>query len=164
VRSRGAEHSEGSNGRREGMVSWTGKVLAVATWHTRMCQRTLVRGYARAPAGLCRGLNDALSAASVRPAGQAARGFVVELLDRASRVEQRRVAVEQRPAAMGCHGAPQLTRRLNAAGAHVGILVARGGDGWTARRWEFGQRRPTVSQQRKGTSLSGNGRGSGSGA
>jgi hypothetical protein len=37
-------------------------------------------GYARAPARLRRGLDSALSAVSARPAGQAARGFVVELL------------------------------------------------------------------------------------
>jgi hypothetical protein len=37
-------------------------------------------GYACTPAGLCRGLDGTLSAMSVRPAGKAVRGFVVELL------------------------------------------------------------------------------------
>jgi hypothetical protein len=43
-----------------------------------------LRGYAHAPAGLCRGLDGALSAVLVRPAEQAARGFIVELLAWAS--------------------------------------------------------------------------------
>jgi hypothetical protein len=38
---------------------------------------------------------------------------------------------------MGCHGAPQLTRRLKVAGEHAAILVVRGGDGWPARRRQF---------------------------
>jgi hypothetical protein len=40
--------------------------IDVATRHTRACQRSLAT---RAPAGLCRGLDGALSAASVRPVG-----------------------------------------------------------------------------------------------
>jgi hypothetical protein len=39
-----------------------------------------LRGYAHASTGLRRGLDVALSATSARPVGQAARGFVVELL------------------------------------------------------------------------------------
>jgi hypothetical protein len=30
------------------------------------------------------------------------------------------------------------TRWLKVAGGHAVILVARGGDGWTTCRWEFG--------------------------
>jgi hypothetical protein len=63
----------------------------------------------------------------------------------------------------GCHGAPQFTQWLKVAGGHAVILVARGGDGWMAHRQEFGRRRPVVSQQRKGTGLGGNRRGSRSG-
>jgi hypothetical protein len=41
---------------------------------------------------------------------------------------------------MGCHGAPQPIRWLKVAGEHVAILVVQGGDGWPARRWQFGRR------------------------
>jgi hypothetical protein len=37
---------------------------------------------------------------------------------------------------MGCHGAPQPTRRLKVTGEHA-ILVSWDGDGWLARRWQF---------------------------
>jgi hypothetical protein len=62
-----------------------------------------------ASTGLCRGLDGALLAALARPAGQVVRGFIVELLARASRLEQRRAAAEQWAVAMGLHGAPQPT-------------------------------------------------------
>jgi hypothetical protein len=39
-----------------------------------------LRGYTRAPTGLRQGLDGTLSTMSARPVGQAARGFVVELL------------------------------------------------------------------------------------
>jgi hypothetical protein len=48
----------------------------------------------------------------------------------ASRLEQRRAAAEQWRSGVA--------RRLKAVGEHVGLLVARGGDGWLARRREFG--------------------------
>jgi hypothetical protein len=41
-----------------------------------------------ASTSLCRGLDGALLAALARPAGQVVRGFIVELLARASRLEQ----------------------------------------------------------------------------
>jgi hypothetical protein len=39
---------------------------------------------------------------TARPAGQAVRGFIVELLARASRLEQRRAAAEQRAVSTRC--------------------------------------------------------------
>jgi hypothetical protein len=56
--------------------------------------------------------------------------------DRRSADEGRR----RRAAVMGLHSAPQLTRWLKVAGEHVAILVVWGGDGWPARRWQFGRR------------------------
>jgi hypothetical protein len=53
-------------------------------------------------AALRRGLDGTLLAASARLAGQAARGFVVELLVWASWMEQRQAAAEQRTALMQC--------------------------------------------------------------
>jgi hypothetical protein len=48
--------------------------------------------------------------------------------------EQTQASSRRRRAAVtGCHGAPQPTRRLKVAGGHAVILVAQGGDGWTAR-------------------------------
>jgi hypothetical protein len=52
------------------------------------------------------GLDSTPSVAPAPTAGWAARGFVIELLARASRLEQRRVAAKQRAAVMGRHGAP----------------------------------------------------------
>jgi hypothetical protein len=46
----------------------------------------------------------------------------------------------RRATVTGRHGAPQPMQQLKVAGGHVVILVARGGDGWTAHRWEFGRR------------------------
>jgi hypothetical protein len=48
------------------MVSWTGECIQVSMWHNE------------------------------GPAGQAVRGFIIELLARASRLAQRRAAIEQR--------------------------------------------------------------------
>jgi hypothetical protein len=83
----------------------------------------------RALADLHRGLDGVLSVALAPPAGWAARGFIVELLARASWLEQQWAALEQRAAVMECHGASQLTRWLKVAGEHATILVVRGGDG-----------------------------------
>jgi hypothetical protein len=73
-------------------------------------------GYARALVGLCRGLDGALSATSARPAGQAARGFIFELLawhpDWSSDWWQQSSGTVM----MGHHAALQQTRRLKAAG------------------------------------------------
>jgi hypothetical protein len=59
----------------EGGLSWTGPCgahgHASAPW---------LRGYVCASTGLHRGLDAVLSAASARPVGQAARGFVIKLL------------------------------------------------------------------------------------
>jgi hypothetical protein len=53
-------------------VSWTGgKSMRPCGTHVRASAPWLCR-YARAPTGLCRGLDGMLSAASVRPAGQVA--------------------------------------------------------------------------------------------
>jgi hypothetical protein len=68
-----------------------------------------------------------------------AQGFVVELLAQASQMEQRWAAAEKRAAAMGRHGTPQLTQRLKAAGTHIDILMAQGGDGWPAHLRQFGR-------------------------
>jgi hypothetical protein len=46
----------------------------------------------------------------------------------------------RRAVVLGHHGAPQLTRWLKVASEHAAILVARGGDGWPARRRQFGLR------------------------
>jgi hypothetical protein len=62
------------------------------------CPRDATRGastprlpsYMHAWEALRRGLDNALSVVSARPAGQAVRGFVVELLARASQLAQRR--------------------------------------------------------------------------
>jgi hypothetical protein len=56
---------------------------------------------------------------------------------RASQLEQRRAAVEQRAAVMGCHGAPQPMPQLTTVGGQVDIEVVRALDGWPARRQEF---------------------------
>jgi hypothetical protein len=55
-------------------------------------------GYARTVTELHKGLDGALTVTSARPAGQAARDFIVELLAGASWPEQRRAVAEQRPA------------------------------------------------------------------
>jgi hypothetical protein len=48
--------------------------------------RPCLCGYMRAAIELCRSLDGALTVASAQPVGQAARGFVVELLAGGSRV------------------------------------------------------------------------------
>jgi hypothetical protein len=106
-------------------------------------------GYARALAGLRQGLDGVLSDASTRPVGQVARGFIIELLARASWVEQRWAAAEQRPATMGCHGALQLMRWLKVAGTQVGVLAVWGGDGLSARHRQF-DRCCHAGEQRRG--------------
>jgi hypothetical protein len=42
-------------------------------------------------------------------------------------------------AVTGRHDAAQPMRWLKVAGGHTVVLVARGGDGWTTCRWEFGR-------------------------
>jgi hypothetical protein len=49
----------------------------------------------------------------------------------------------------GRHDAPQPTQRLKVAGEHTTILVVRGGDGWLARRRQFGLH-CHVGKQRRG--------------
>jgi hypothetical protein len=39
-------------------------------------------------------------------------------------------------------------RQHKVAGEHAAILVARGGDGWPASRWQFGRRCHTGEQRR----------------
>jgi hypothetical protein len=61
---------------------------------------------------------------------QPAQDLIIELLVRASRLEQRQAAAA---AVMGRHGAPQPTQRLMMAGEHVDIEVVQELDGWPAR-------------------------------
>jgi hypothetical protein len=61
-------------------VRWKGGALDKAMRAHRHASAPWLRGYAHASTGLRRGLDVALSATSARPVGQAARGFVVELL------------------------------------------------------------------------------------
>jgi hypothetical protein len=49
----------------------------------------------------------------------------------------------------GNHGAPQPTRWLKAASAHMGILVVWGGDMWLARCRQFGRRYHAGNQRRE---------------
>jgi hypothetical protein len=65
------------------MVSWTGEHIQVSTQRNEGRQRTAPTRL-RERASLHKGLDGALSIVSARLVGQAARGFVVELLARAS--------------------------------------------------------------------------------
>jgi hypothetical protein len=71
---------------------------------------------------VCYSLDGALSTTSTQPAGQAAQGFIVELLARASRLVQRQAAVEQWAASTRCY-----TTRGGDAMAHDGR--------WTGQHW-----------------------------
>jgi hypothetical protein len=153
VRSCGAERNEGSNGKagmevmlkgvssvcrwRGGELHW-GRINAT-TWHTRACQRTLamrLRACAsRVMPGSRRCAFDRVSSAS----GVGGVRLRHRAPGAASRLEQRRAAPEQWRSDDGTTHAPHPTRRLKAAGAHMGLLVARGGDGWSAHRREFGR-------------------------
>jgi hypothetical protein len=97
-----------------GVVRWTGGIQVSMRRNERR-QRTLPTRLRARRAALRRGLDGALSAASARSAGQAVRGFVVKLLALASRLEQRRAAVEQRAASTQC-----FTARGGDAMAHDG--------------------------------------------
>jgi hypothetical protein len=90
-------------------VSWTGGASRCPCGATSGANTPWLRSYVRSPPGLRWGLDGVVSAVSARPAGHAVRGFVVELLVRASRLEQRWAEAEQRAAVMGHHGTPQLT-------------------------------------------------------
>jgi hypothetical protein len=72
------------------------------TTPTRLCVRT--------GAALRRGLDGALSAVSARPAGQATRGFIIELLVRHPDWRSDGWQQERRAAAMRRHSAPQPTQ------------------------------------------------------
>jgi hypothetical protein len=61
---------------------------------TRGASALRLPGYTRVRAALRRGLGGVLSAASTRPVGQATRGFIIELLARASRRAHRWAATE----------------------------------------------------------------------
>jgi hypothetical protein len=88
-----------------GVVSWTGGHPGV---HVAQQGAPVHPDYAatRARRAVLRGgLDGMLLAVLAQPVGQVVRGFVVELLVRASQLEQQWAAVEQR-VAMGHHGPP----------------------------------------------------------
>jgi hypothetical protein len=64
---------------------------------------------------------------------QPTRDLIVELLARASWLEQQRVAAEQRATAMEHHSAPPPMRQLTTTAGHVDIEVVQALDGWPAR-------------------------------
>jgi hypothetical protein len=64
---------------------------------------------------------------------QPARDLVVELPVRASQLEQRWAAAEQRAAVIERHGAPPPTQRLTTPGGQVDIEVVQALDGWLAQ-------------------------------
>jgi hypothetical protein len=107
--------------------------------HTRECQRTLaMRLRARTgramPGSRWRAfgrVSSASGAGGVRLDHQAPGA--------ASRLEQRRATAEQWRSGDGTPRRTKADGWLKVAGAHMGLLVAQGGDGWPARRWEFGQ-------------------------